>query len=136
MRQTGNAKGGSITVLSTSCWTGLESAVWQLTILVFICKTDQSEPVKQEVNRTVILPCLVFPETNIHWMKNRQMNVCQSRPINENSSKSFFMYTFIEVHILLNIGVKWTIINCIFVKVRTTYPKMIILQSYYSCNYS
>jgi hypothetical protein len=38
--ETGNTKGGSITVLLTSCLTGLESAVWQLTILVFICKTD------------------------------------------------------------------------------------------------
>jgi len=36
----GNTKGGSITVLLTSCLTGLESAVWQLTIIVFICKTD------------------------------------------------------------------------------------------------
>ncbi len=36
----GNTKGGSITVLLTSCLTGLESAVWQLTIFVFICKTD------------------------------------------------------------------------------------------------
>jgi hypothetical protein len=37
---TGNTKGGSITVPLTSCLTGLESAVWQLTIFVFICKTD------------------------------------------------------------------------------------------------
>ncbi len=36
----GNAKGGSITVQLTSCLTGLESAVWLLTIFVFICKTD------------------------------------------------------------------------------------------------
>jgi hypothetical protein len=36
----GNTKGGSITVLLTSCLTGLESALWQLTIFVFICKTD------------------------------------------------------------------------------------------------
>ncbi len=36
----GNTIGGSITVLLTSVWTGLESAVWQLTIVVFICKTD------------------------------------------------------------------------------------------------
>jgi hypothetical protein len=35
-----------------------------MTILVFICKTDLSKPVKQEVNSTV-LPPLVFPaETN------------------------------------------------------------------------
>ncbi len=57
----GNTKGGSITVLLTSCLTGLESAVWQLTFFVFICKTDYSKPVKQEVNCTVILPPLVFP---------------------------------------------------------------------------
>jgi hypothetical protein len=36
----GNTKGGSITVLLTSCLTGLESLVWQLAIFVFICKTD------------------------------------------------------------------------------------------------
>ncbi len=35
-----DTKGGSITVLLTSCLTGLESAVWQLTIVVFISKTD------------------------------------------------------------------------------------------------
>jgi hypothetical protein len=57
----GNTKGGSITVLLASCLTGLESAVWQLTIFVFICKTDQSKPIKQEVNGTVILPPFVFP---------------------------------------------------------------------------
>jgi hypothetical protein len=34
--RTGNTKGGSITVLLTSCLTGLELAVWQLTIFVFI----------------------------------------------------------------------------------------------------
>jgi hypothetical protein len=32
---TGNTKGGSITVPLTSCLTGLESAVWQLTIFCF-----------------------------------------------------------------------------------------------------
>jgi hypothetical protein len=31
----GNTKGGSITVLLTSCLTGVKSAVWQLTIFVF-----------------------------------------------------------------------------------------------------
>ncbi len=57
----GNTKGGSIPVPLTPCLTGLESAVWQLTIFDFICKTDWSKPVKQEVNGTVILPPLVFP---------------------------------------------------------------------------
>jgi hypothetical protein len=35
MVYTGNTKGGSITVLLTSCLTGLESAVWQLTTFCF-----------------------------------------------------------------------------------------------------
>ena len=38
----GNTKGGSITVPLTSCLTGLESAVRQLTIFVVICKTDKT----------------------------------------------------------------------------------------------
>ncbi len=36
----GNTKGGSNIVQLTSCLTGLESAVWQLTIFVFNCKID------------------------------------------------------------------------------------------------
>jgi hypothetical protein len=36
----GNTKGGSITVPLTSCLTGLVSVVLQLTIFVFIFKTD------------------------------------------------------------------------------------------------
>ncbi len=36
----GILKGGRNTVPLASCLTGLESAVWQLTIFVFICKTD------------------------------------------------------------------------------------------------
>ncbi len=54
-------KGASITVQLTSCLTGLESAVCQLTIFVFIFKTDKFKPVKQEFNGTVILPPFVFP---------------------------------------------------------------------------
>jgi hypothetical protein len=40
MCDTGNTKGGSIIVLLTSCLTGLESAVRQLAISDFFCKTD------------------------------------------------------------------------------------------------
>ncbi len=36
----GNTKGGSITVPLTSSLTGLESAVWQLTLFVFIYQAD------------------------------------------------------------------------------------------------
>jgi hypothetical protein len=46
-----------------SCLAGLESAVWKLTIFVFIDKTGSSKQFKQEVNCTAILPPLVFPET-------------------------------------------------------------------------
>ncbi len=35
----GNTKGGNITVPLTSYLTGLESAVWIMTVFVFICKT-------------------------------------------------------------------------------------------------
>ncbi len=59
--KSGNTKGGNIIVPFTSCLTGLELALWQLTIFVCICKTDWSKPVKQEVNGTVILPPFVFP---------------------------------------------------------------------------
>ncbi len=60
-KQPGNTKGGSITVLLTSCLTDLELVVWVLTSFVLICKTDYSKQVKPEVNGTVILPPLVFP---------------------------------------------------------------------------
>jgi hypothetical protein len=62
----GTLKGGSIIVVLTSCLTGLELAVWQLKFFVFICKTDSSKQVKQEVNCTVILPPLVFPALVLH----------------------------------------------------------------------
>jgi hypothetical protein len=71
----GNTKGGSITVPLTSCLTGLESAVWQLTIFVCICKTDLSKPAKQEVNSTVILPPLVFPAYG-HHILNQSSDEC------------------------------------------------------------
>ena len=52
--------------------TGLESAVQQLTIFVFICQTDKSKPVKQEVNGTEILPRLVFPAVAINFQLSSQ----------------------------------------------------------------
>ncbi len=56
-----NTKGGSITVRLTSCLTGLEKSVLQLKTKIVSSHTADSKPVKQEVNRTVILPSLVFP---------------------------------------------------------------------------
>ncbi len=57
----GNTKGGSITVLLTSCLTGLDKSVLQIKTKIVNCHTADSKPVKQEVNGTVILPPLVFP---------------------------------------------------------------------------
>jgi hypothetical protein len=58
---TGNTKWGSITVLLTSCLTGLDESVLQTKTKIVSCHTADSKPVKQEVNGTMILPPLVFP---------------------------------------------------------------------------
>ncbi len=59
--RTGNTKGESITVLLTSCLTGLDWPVLQIKTTIVSCHTADCKPVKQEVNITVILPPLVFP---------------------------------------------------------------------------
>jgi hypothetical protein len=58
----GNTKGGSITVQLTSCLTCLDSSVLQMKTKIVSCHTADFKPVKQEVNGTVILPLLVFPD--------------------------------------------------------------------------
>ncbi len=65
MNNPGNTKGGSITVPLTSCLTGLDESVYQIKTKIVSCHTADSKPVKQEVNGTVILPPLVFPEIPI-----------------------------------------------------------------------
>ncbi len=57
----GNAKGGSIPVPLTSCFTGLDQPVSQIKTKDLSCHTTDFKPVKQEVNVTVIFPLLVFP---------------------------------------------------------------------------
>jgi hypothetical protein len=57
----GNTKWGSIIVPLTSCLTGLDLPVLQLKTKIVRSHTADSNPVKQEVNGTVILPPLVFP---------------------------------------------------------------------------
>ncbi len=61
----GNTKRGSITVLLTSCLTGLDWSVLQIKTKIVSCHTDDSECVKQEVNGTVIFLPLVFPGYSI-----------------------------------------------------------------------
>jgi hypothetical protein len=58
----GNTNGGSITVLLISCLTSLDWSVLQIKTKIVSCHTADSKPVKQEVNSTVILPPLVFPD--------------------------------------------------------------------------
>ncbi len=58
-------KGGSINVPLTSCLTGLESVVWQVTIFCFYLQNRVIQTSKKGVNSTVILPPLVFPDPTI-----------------------------------------------------------------------
>jgi hypothetical protein len=64
--QPGNTKGGSITVLLTSCLTGLNLSVLQKKIAS--CHTADSKRAKHEVNGTVILPPLVFPDPTVQHL--------------------------------------------------------------------
>jgi hypothetical protein len=56
----GNTKGGSITIPLISCLTVLDESVLQIKTTIFSCHTADSKLVKQEVNGIVILPPLVF----------------------------------------------------------------------------
>ena len=79
-----DTKGGSITVPLTSCLTGLDYSVLQIKTKIVSCHTAYSEPVKQEVNSTVILPPLVFPGHNkalSFWVSNKIMIYCMSNKI-------------------------------------------------------
>ncbi len=57
----GNTKGGSITVMLTSCFTGLDWSVLQIKTKIVSCHTADSKLVKQEVNGTGILPPFSIP---------------------------------------------------------------------------
>jgi hypothetical protein len=70
----GNAKGGRITVLLTSCLTGLDQFVLQIKTKIVSCHTAGSKPVKQEANGTVILPSLVFPGFYVGIRSHRCQN--------------------------------------------------------------
>jgi hypothetical protein len=97
LTEPGNTKGGTITVPLTSCFTGLESAVWQMTIYVLICKTDLSKPVKQEVNGTVILPPLVFPDWTLKTLPSWPYKLAWRQ--NKDRTKKF-----LDGWVILSIG--------------------------------
>ncbi len=62
MKNTGNTKGGSITILLISCLTGSDLSLLLIKTKKFCSHRADSKPVKQEVNGTGILSPLVFPE--------------------------------------------------------------------------
>jgi hypothetical protein len=84
---TGNTKGGSITVLLTSCLTGLDEPVFQIKTKIISCHTAESKPVKQEVNGTVILPPLVFPGHDFDFLNVSIPQSGQSLKIASNRTK-------------------------------------------------
>ncbi len=59
----GNTKGVPVTF----CLSGLDWYVLQITTKIVSSHTADSKAVKQEVNGTVILPPLVFPDQTIHF---------------------------------------------------------------------
>ncbi len=59
----GNTKGGNINVQLTSSLTGLDLSVLIIKTKIVSCHTADSNPAKQEVNDTVILP----PPFSIPW---------------------------------------------------------------------
>ncbi len=77
--QSGDTKGGSNTVPLTSCLTGLDLSVLQISTKIVSCHTADTKRVKQEVNGTVILPPLVFPgsmencKQNARWQHVSQL---------------------------------------------------------------
>ncbi len=78
-----NTKGGSITVLLTSCLTGLGQSVLQIKTKIVSCHTADSKPVKQEVNGTMILPPLVFPAESDWFLTNASSSLNDVKLKNE-----------------------------------------------------
>ncbi len=65
MYDTGNTKGGSITVPLTSCLTGLESAVWLLTFFCFylqnrLIQTSQTGGQRYSDTSPFSIPCMTL----------------------------------------------------------------------------
>ncbi len=105
----GNTKGGSITVLLTSCLTGLESAVWQLTIFVFICKTYYSKPVKEEVMGTVILQPIggAFTRLSRKYLGANTLAYCgRVSTTNKKVSASDFQFDWLHQRTFLKRGIE------------------------------
>jgi hypothetical protein len=88
---TGNTKGGSIIILLTSCLTGLDKSVLQIKTKTVSCHTVDSKPVKQEVNRTVILPPLAFPARTVKYHHTLGNSLRRSSNLNLVTSVYFLL---------------------------------------------
>ncbi len=83
-QQAGNIKGVSLIVPLTSCLTGLESAVWQLTIFVFIWKnrliqTSQKGDKWYSDTSPFSIPCSRFQLYSNFW--NRFKNAFELKKV-------------------------------------------------------
>ncbi len=96
----GNTKGGSVTVLLTSCLTGLDYSVLQIRTKIVSCHTADSKPVKQEVNSTAILPPLVFPAVRQNNSFTNRTKQNEIRPRLKGRVKKIFQ-TFIQIFFIL-----------------------------------
>jgi hypothetical protein len=71
-RRPGNTKGGSITVPLTSCLTGLESAVWQMTIFCFylqnrLIQTSQIGGQRYSDTSPFRIPCEGYHDNALYY---------------------------------------------------------------------
>jgi hypothetical protein len=57
----------------TSCLTCSDKSVLQIKTKIVSCHTADSKPVKREVNSTLILPPLVFPDLTINTLRVRNV---------------------------------------------------------------
>jgi hypothetical protein len=101
----GNKKEGSIPVLLTSCMTGLQLAVLQLSIFVFICKRDYFKPAKQEVNGTAIhiyiylyiymhMCIYVYVYTYICIRRKKHIHIRHNSKTHTNASLSMYINVY------------------------------------------
>jgi hypothetical protein len=119
----GNTKGGSITVPLTSCLTGLESAVWQQTIFVFIFKnrliqTSQTGGQWHSDTSPFSIPWLqisaIFMQSKRFWSWTRQ----NSTKFHKKTKVFVMKNSFKICQILSNV---WTKIGLDFVHFARTW---------------
>ncbi len=93
----GNTEGGTITVLLTSCLTGFESAVWQLTIFAFICKnrlieTSQTGGQRYSDTSPFSIPFMLgLNWEDLKYFSNSFLQLDSGRDLDKVSAVEFFV---------------------------------------------